>query len=98
METASTATDICRQWAGVLYFLTARVEILREDLNVARFFTPYVDGLYREAGRSILQLGWSGLIAPDPGTTRTGLKPSDNPSRLNFASGLTWDTINGTIA
>jgi predicted MPP superfamily phosphohydrolase len=23
-----------------------RVEILGQDLNVARFFTPYVDGLY----------------------------------------------------
>ena len=22
-------------------------------MNVARFFTPYVDGLYRESGRSI---------------------------------------------
>jgi hypothetical protein len=30
-----------------------RVEILREDLNIARFFTRYVDGLYREDGRSI---------------------------------------------
>ncbi len=30
-----------------------RVEILREDLNVARFFTPYVDGLYRRDGRAI---------------------------------------------
>ena len=24
------------------------MEILRQDLNVARFFTPYVDGLYEE--------------------------------------------------
>ena len=30
-----------------------RVEILRQDLNVARFFTPYVDGLYREGRSSI---------------------------------------------
>jgi predicted MPP superfamily phosphohydrolase len=30
-----------------------RVEILREDLNIARFFTPFVDGLYREGNRSI---------------------------------------------
>jgi hypothetical protein len=30
-----------------------RVEILREDLNVARFFTPYVEGLYQKDGRSI---------------------------------------------
>jgi predicted MPP superfamily phosphohydrolase len=30
-----------------------RVEILHQDLNVARFFTPYVDGLYTDRGRSI---------------------------------------------
>jgi uncharacterized protein len=30
-----------------------RVEILQADLNVARFFTRYVDGLYREGGRSV---------------------------------------------
>jgi uncharacterized protein len=30
-----------------------RVEILREDLNVARFFTPFVDGLYTLGNRSI---------------------------------------------
>ena len=30
-----------------------RVEILRQDINVARFFTPYVDGVYQEDGSSI---------------------------------------------
>jgi predicted MPP superfamily phosphohydrolase len=30
-----------------------RVEILREDLNIARFFTPYVDGLYRQNNSAI---------------------------------------------
>jgi hypothetical protein len=30
-----------------------RFEILKQDLNVARFFTPYVDGVYREGGSSI---------------------------------------------
>jgi predicted MPP superfamily phosphohydrolase len=30
-----------------------RVEILREDLNIARFFTPYVDGLYRQDNSAI---------------------------------------------
>ena len=30
-----------------------RVEILQQDLNVARFFTPYVDGVYQENGSSI---------------------------------------------
>lgn len=39
--------------AGHTHGGQVRVEILREDLNVARFFTPYVDGLYRAGGRSI---------------------------------------------
>ena len=30
-----------------------RIEILGQDLNVARFFTPYVDGLYRRGDSSI---------------------------------------------
>jgi predicted MPP superfamily phosphohydrolase len=30
-----------------------RVEILSEDLNIGRFFTPYVDGLYREGNSSV---------------------------------------------
>lgn len=30
-----------------------RVEILSADLNMARFYTPYVDGLYHEAGGSV---------------------------------------------
>ena len=30
-----------------------RIEILREDLNIARFYTPFVDGLYRRAGSSV---------------------------------------------
>jgi predicted MPP superfamily phosphohydrolase len=30
-----------------------RVEILRQDLNIARFFTRYVDGLYRQDAASI---------------------------------------------
>lgn len=30
-----------------------RFEILRQDLNVARFFTPYVDGLYQGHGRAV---------------------------------------------
>ena len=39
--------------AGHTHGGQVRVEILREDLNVARFFTHYVDGLYREGDRSI---------------------------------------------
>jgi predicted MPP superfamily phosphohydrolase len=39
--------------AGHTHGGQVRVEILREDLNIARFFTRYVDGLYREGGRSV---------------------------------------------
>jgi predicted MPP superfamily phosphohydrolase len=39
--------------AGHTHGGQVRVEILREDLNVARFFTHYVDGLYREGDRSV---------------------------------------------
>jgi uncharacterized protein len=39
--------------AGHTHGGQVRVEILREDLNIARFFTHYVDGLYREGSRSI---------------------------------------------
>jgi uncharacterized protein len=39
--------------AGHTHGGQVRVEILREDLNVARFFTRYVDGLYRQGNRSI---------------------------------------------
>lgn len=39
--------------AGHTHGGQVRVEILREDMNVARFFTPYVDGLYRERGKTL---------------------------------------------
>ncbi|MGH9594889.1 MAG: metallophosphoesterase, partial [Bryobacteraceae bacterium] len=39
--------------AGHTHGGQVRVEILREDLNIARFFTPYVDGLYRRDGSAI---------------------------------------------
>lgn len=39
--------------AGHTHGGQVRVEILREDLNIARFFTRYVDGLYRHGDRSI---------------------------------------------
>jgi predicted MPP superfamily phosphohydrolase len=39
--------------AGHTHGGQVRVEILREDLNIARFFTPFVDGLYSAGGRSI---------------------------------------------
>jgi predicted MPP superfamily phosphohydrolase len=40
-------------FAGHTHGGQVRVEILREDLNIARFFTHYVDGLYSKDGRSI---------------------------------------------
>jgi predicted MPP superfamily phosphohydrolase len=39
-----------------------KVEILREDLNLARFFTPYVDGLYRDGSSSIFVTRGIGTI------------------------------------
>lgn len=39
--------------AGHTHGGQVRMEILREDLNIARFFTPYVDGLYRDGGKTI---------------------------------------------
>jgi predicted MPP superfamily phosphohydrolase len=39
--------------AGHTHGGQVRVEILREDLNIARFFTKYVDGIYGAGGRSI---------------------------------------------
>jgi hypothetical protein len=39
--------------AGHTHGGQVRVEILREDLNIARFFTHFVDGLYRDGGKSI---------------------------------------------
>jgi len=39
--------------AGHTHGGQVRVEILREDLNIARFFTPYVDGLYQQGGKTL---------------------------------------------
>ncbi|HLW75925.1 MAG TPA: metallophosphoesterase, partial [Bryobacteraceae bacterium] len=39
--------------AGHTHGGQVNVEILRHDWNIARFFTPYTKGLYREAGSSI---------------------------------------------
>jgi len=39
--------------AGHTHGGQVRVEILHEDMNVARFFTPFVDGLYQQDGRSV---------------------------------------------
>jgi hypothetical protein len=39
--------------AGHTHGGQVRVEILGQDLNLARFFTPYVDGVYRSGASSI---------------------------------------------
>jgi predicted MPP superfamily phosphohydrolase len=40
-----------------------RMEILGQDLNVARFFTPYVDGLYRRGSAALFVSRGIGTIA-----------------------------------
>jgi uncharacterized protein len=39
-----------------------RVEIVSEDLNIARFYTPYVDGLYRRGNSSVFVTRGIGTI------------------------------------
>jgi uncharacterized protein len=39
--------------AGHTHGGQVRVEILGQDLNVARFFTPYIDGLYRQENAAL---------------------------------------------
>ncbi len=49
-----------------------RVEILGEDLNVARFYTPYVDGVYRKGAASLFVSRGLGTIGIP---TRLGAPP-----------------------
>ena len=65
--------------AGHTHGGQVRVEILRQDLNIARFFTPYVDGLYRRGSSAIFVsrgIGTIGLPA------RLGAPPEVNLLRL----------------
>ena len=65
--------------AGHTHGGQVRVEILSADLNIARFFTPYVDGLYRREGAAIFVsrgIGTIGLPA------RLGAPPEVNLLRL----------------
>jgi predicted MPP superfamily phosphohydrolase len=55
------------------------VEILNEQLNVARFFTPYVYGLYREGGSSIYVSGGLGTVGAP---VRLGAPPEVTLIRL----------------
>jgi predicted MPP superfamily phosphohydrolase len=49
--------------AGHTHGGQVRVEILHQDINIARFFTPYVDGLYQENGSAIFVSRGIGTIA-----------------------------------
>jgi len=66
--------------AGHTHGGQVRVEILRQDLNIARFFTPYVDGLYRRGDAAVFVsrgIGTIGLPA------RIGAPPEINLLRLS---------------
>jgi len=58
--------------AGHTHGGQVRVEILRQDLNVARFFTPYVDGIYRQGSSAIFVSRGIGTIGLP---TRLGSAP-----------------------
>jgi predicted MPP superfamily phosphohydrolase len=58
--------------AGHTHGGQVRVEILRQDLNIARFFTQYVDGVYREGASSIFVSRGIGTIGLP---TRLGSAP-----------------------
>ena len=51
--------------AGHTHGGQVRFEILREDLNIARFYTPYVDGLYRKgAASAFVSRGIGTIVLP----------------------------------
>ena len=65
--------------AGHTHGGQVRIEILHQDLNVARFFTPYVDGLYRRDGAAVFVSRGIGTIALP---ARLGAPPEVNLLRL----------------
>jgi hypothetical protein len=65
--------------AGHTHGGQVRIEILHEDLNVARFFTPYVDGLYRRDKAAVFVSRGIGTIALP---ARIGSPPEVNLLRL----------------
>jgi len=65
--------------AGHTHGGQVRVEILRQDLNIARFFTPYVDGLYRRDGAAVFVSRGIGTIGLP---VRLGAPPEVNLLRL----------------
>ena len=65
--------------AGHTHGGQVRVEILHQDLNFARFFTPYVDGLYRRDESAIFVSRGIGTIGLP---VRLGAAPEVNLLRL----------------
>ena len=65
--------------AGHTHGGQVRVEILHQDLNFARFFTPYVDGLYRRDEAAVFVSRGIGTIALP---ARLGAPPEVNLLRL----------------
>jgi uncharacterized protein len=65
--------------AGHTHGGQVRVEILHQDVNFARFFTPYVDGLYRRDGAAVFVSRGIGTIALP---ARLGAPPEVNLLRL----------------
>jgi len=66
--------------AGHTHGGQVRVEILHQDLNIARFFTPYIDGLYRRGDAAIFVSRGIGTIALP---ARIGAPPEVNLLRLS---------------
>jgi predicted MPP superfamily phosphohydrolase len=65
--------------AGHTHGGQVRIEILHQDLNVARFYTPYVDGLYRRDNAAVFVSRGIGTIALP---VRIGAPPEVNLLRL----------------
>jgi len=65
--------------AGHTHGGQVRIEILRPDINVARFCTPYVAGLYRRDGAAVFVSRGIGTIALP---ARLGAPPEVNLLRL----------------
>jgi predicted MPP superfamily phosphohydrolase len=74
--------------AGHTHGGQVRVEILGQDLNVARFFTPYVDGLYRIGPAAAFVSRGIGTIALP---ARLGAPPE--VALLTLSSGSTQNAV-----
>jgi predicted MPP superfamily phosphohydrolase len=65
--------------AGHTHGGQVRIEILHQDLNVARFYTPYVEGLYRDGNAAVFVSRGIGTIGMP---VRLGAPPEVNLLRL----------------